>query len=1404
MADEIQRLKTDIALNQAIVFVGTHVSFYTTNGEQETAHWKGLLKHGLQRCHQSGSLTKPDFEAFINKFDSNTAALDDYCSAANRIKDCLKKKSDHPYKSWLLETVGQLLPKRPGLIRAIGELECPILTTNYDSLLTDILQRQALTWNRYCTDVDDHSSEYMKNSIVHLYGYFEEPDTVIFSRGDYKRLSQNVSGLLKLKSLLKTKTLLFIGYDTGSADPYFSNLLKWISQATDGKSSSMYKLVRSNRNDNFNPALNNFLFENIKNIHYGTTPDDLLSFIRTLKSFTPIIRDGLLLTNRRDRIRTKYLHYLIHEYGHVSIFGSSNANINLPLESVYVELKFDPTHPSIKAMQTLEINEEFKRKILSYGFFDTNERNKINRAILERNTFRSETIHRDFMVDQWLNVFLSNRKIFTTTEAQTIKNKINRLKQNIMQKNSFQEIQQYRIQRAYQEFKHFVILGHPGSGKTTLSKWLVVNMAKQCLSEENMLFDQTLCIQKKIPILIPIWKYVDQVKQTQNLHKRTLLQFISENATCNSPFFNDEERKELFLLMMESFIQGHVLVIFEGLDEVPAHVDRSDLMKDINTLLERGIDYDPMSHQLISSIYEQKEINNIKDPHMGNRFIITSRIEGNYFEDINFYIPRLTIENMSNEALQLFCRSYMQCIQRMSNERDASVKQYESNQLYNDINQNKDILQLAINPQLASVIASIYNQCDGQLPERRIDLYEKAIETIIERLVASSNHLSTEYQVNSTMLWSILQEVAQYLHSKVEGLSERILQQIISTYLIEEQKLSSSTVKNSISRLVNMFKYQAGLLNEFGQNSFRFIHRTFQEYLAAKSMIYSNGKVRSEEVIYGNILNKIDVPNWRVPLSMTFAILSKLNNNNDLFNNLLTRLLTNEQTSVSSQSATLLIPFVIIDSLNDMSFGSKQIEFQLIQRLADLLLMDYQNMSSFARLKEHQELIHSYFFKLKQNYEETLTEWLLSKINHPSNLAACANIVYQLKWYQAKFHQIFLNNLHHDCGIWNWPIDTLLRFYSNESKHETISRDLKCRNMLKLNSNMVEAIVKSQDWLRLIAALYGGQKNYNTPMKISEYYEISHFLSLNDKERMPFIFYYEEVWGKEEPAYRMAVHCETGVAKGLWNITPVFEVNAIYKESFLTEKILALLLDGKSTTELVETVRMQINDPTLSINDKVEGLIALVTLGDFNLISTIVQQADRTFIQYFANRIEQLICVLKDPIARCSSSLSKYLLAVYNDIKENSSNYDVNFIDYCKIYLSLSANSGGLSIDLNVLIEAVVDIEEKCDLYAEYWAAKFTGGSDDIRYAVAVILDECIMKRKSKEIVKSFLKISDAVQLYRPVRSYAWPLDTFIFSSNNADDIPIAFFNCLENINTNIAFTVHAIYDVLTKEEYVH
>ena len=1325
MTNPIPRIKTDIALRQTVIFIGGNVSLQTINDQES-------------------------------------------------------------HRLWLMET---LVTENRQLIQAIGELDCPILTSNYDLHLEEVLDRKPLTWNSY-QPTDSNLNE----SILHLFGCVQEPDSMIFTSDDYEQIRHNDNIASKMRAIIENKTLLFIGYGPSMFDGHFSNLLTWLNHVDDHKSLSIYKLVQFNGEKNFNRPSNSSFLENIKEISFGTTPDDLLAFIKSLQSFIPIIRQGLLSNKNKEIIRNKYLTYLIQEYGHVSILGYSNNNINLPLESVYVELKFDPTHPSIKAMKTLEIQDEFKRQLLSPGFFDEDQKRQLNQAIIERNGYTSEHIYRDFMIDQWLTVLLSNRKIFTIVQAVVIEEKIQRLKQSIMYKNNFQETRQYRIQQAYNEFKHFIILGHPGSGKTTLSKWLVTNMAKGCLGEENMLFNDESSMQNKIPVLIPIWKYVDQTKQTHDQRKISLLQLISENPTFDSPFFNHEERNELSLLMMESLIQGNVLVIFEGLDEVPAHIDRSDLMKEINTLLERGIDYDVNSQQLIYSIYEQKEINNVKNPHIGNRFIITSRIEGNYFEDINFYIPRLTIENMSNEALRLFCSSYMQCIRQMSD---------PSDQLYNDISQNKDIFQLAINPQLASIIVGLYNQCEGRLPEKRIDLYEKAIETMIERLVTPTSHLSAELELNSTMLWSILQEIADYLHSKVEGLSERVLKQIIRRCLTDRQQ-QPSDMNDLISKLVNIFKYQAGLLNEFGHNSFRFIHRTFQEYLAAKSTIYWNGRERSEQTIYENIMSKIGIPNWRVPLSMTFGILSRSMQHSDLFNNIIRSLLRCDSISSNTQFSNALLPFVVIDSLNDMSFSSNEIEERLVRNLADLLLMDYQNMSGFARLKEHQDLIHSYFSKLKQKYDQIMLEWFIDKLENPKNLASCANIIHQLKWYKSKFHEIFLKNLHNDSTVWNWSIDSLLRFYSKEFKYNAVLRRLKFKRSILQHPQIIQRITLNEDWLCLIIALYGGYTNHNTPKMICEYYEIAQYLNLDNNERAPFVFYYQEAWGRDDPAYNMAVHLDTAIPKHLWSSIPIFTTDEIYKESFLTHKILELLFEEKLPSHLIEWLRSQIDLPGVNLGDQIEILIALIILGDFDFLRHVIKKRKKKkLIKSLTNRIEQLISVLKDSIARWSSIIPKYLSAVHQHPTNVSK---LKFFDYCQIYFSLTSDSGGLPIDTKTFANQLDDRELQNDLYAEYFAFKLTAGNPhgDLKYEAACLLDKWIKTSKSKQIIKSFLKISDAIQCYRPVRAYPWPTDRFIFNSNDNDDIPIAFFNCLENINTNISFLIEGICNVFFEEGYLN
>ena len=94
-----------------------------------------------------------------------------------------------------------------------------------------------------------------------------------------------------------------------------------------------------------------------------------------------------------------------------------------------------------------------------------------------------------------------------------------------------------------------------------------------------------------------------------------------------------------------------------------------------------------------------------------------------------------------------------------------------------------------------------------------------------------------------------------------------------------------------------------------------------------------------------------------------------------------------------------------------------------------------------------------------------------------------------------------------------------------------------------------------------------------------------------------------------------------------------------------------------------EELRQQIYTQKLCTREKTEASIALIVLGDFDLVNVIMKEGEETFLKSFGNRIEQLICILKDPIARWSSHIAKYLLTIYNDMKANQSKYNhLNFL----------------------------------------------------------------------------------------------------------------------------------------------
>ena len=177
MADDIRRIQTDIALRQAVIFIGNYVSLQTTNDQQEISNRTDLVEYGVQ--------------------NSNVAVRNDSLDGDKRNRDSLQHKKDSNKRSFL-EITETSLAKHLELIHAIGELDCPILTSNYGLSLERILNRHPLTWNRYQpinSDLDD--------CILHIYGYLQEPESVIFTAEHYQRIHEDEIIASKMRAILE-------------------------------------------------------------------------------------------------------------------------------------------------------------------------------------------------------------------------------------------------------------------------------------------------------------------------------------------------------------------------------------------------------------------------------------------------------------------------------------------------------------------------------------------------------------------------------------------------------------------------------------------------------------------------------------------------------------------------------------------------------------------------------------------------------------------------------------------------------------------------------------------------------------------------------------------------------------------------------------------------------------------------------------------------------------------------------------------------------------------------------------------------------------------------------------------------------------------------------------------------
>ncbi|MFF4160496.1 NACHT domain-containing protein [Streptomyces sp. NPDC001678] len=340
-----------------------------------------------------------------------------------------------------------------------------------------------------------------------------------------------------------------------------------------------------------------------------------------------------------------------------------------------------------------------------------------------------------------------------------------------------------------------VLRGEAGAGKTTLVWWLASHAACRTLPEE---LDG---LNGLIPFVIPMRSLAARGIATPT---PALLPTIAQLQV-------DEAPSGWAGRVLEA---GRALLLVDGLDELPQ--------------TERGLARKWLA-DLLRMYPDTRCLVTVRPRAVGNAWL-----ESEGFEELQL-LPMSNGDIQSfvaawHKAARLECDGYADGL-RAENER-ARLTALERD-LAQEFQRNAGLRDLARTPLLCAVICALHRRRQGLLPRTRWHLYEAALAMLLGNRDAH-RRIGTPEGIDLTVEDSrqLLQRIAVWLvrNGRAELSREQAARQLEHAMKGLRRVREQGSAGQVLTHLLN----RSGLLQERTTDSLQFIHRTFQDYLAAK------------------------------------------------------------------------------------------------------------------------------------------------------------------------------------------------------------------------------------------------------------------------------------------------------------------------------------------------------------------------------------------------------------------------------------------------------------------------------------------------------------------------------------------------------------------------------------------
>src|SRR3990170_4056261 len=369
-------------------------------------------------------------------------------------------------------------------------------------------------------------------------------------------------------------------------------------------------------------------------------------------------------------------------------------------------------------------------------------------------------------------------------------------------------------------FRHLVLLGDPGGGKSTIVNFLAHCLAAHALEPKagwlSHLPGWPDNEKDLLPVVVVLRDFARSLpeKLPAQAEPRHLWDFIAARLSAQ----NLGAAAEPLCLALE---QGQALVLLDGLDEVPTQAQRIFVRDAVQAFVGR---YPANRYLATCRVLSYQPPQTPQEPDL--------RLAG---------FPSFELAPFDEDKIERFIQAWYQELARL-----GMVPGEDAPGLTRRLKEavrRPDLWRLAANPLLLTVMALVHTH-KGRLPEARALLYEETVDILLwrwEQLKLTGQEeaprlrqLLLEAGRTDVDLKRVLWELAYEAHSQTseEQGSESLAD--IGQYQLQKALAGLKDGDHTWARAVaEAMKLRAGLLLERAPEVFTFPHRTFQEFLTA-------------------------------------------------------------------------------------------------------------------------------------------------------------------------------------------------------------------------------------------------------------------------------------------------------------------------------------------------------------------------------------------------------------------------------------------------------------------------------------------------------------------------------------------------------------------------------------------